>query len=132
MAVRAQPALVPQCGSKQVDVKAAHFPVLSCETLAPLGAKSALVAGHKLVLPTSDLRRIVVIGDTGCTSKASDSIFQDCNNITAWPFSALAQQAAAQRPDLVVHLGDMHYRESPCSAGVAGCEGSPWGYGFDV
>ncbi|MBV9902959.1 MAG: metallophosphoesterase, partial [Alphaproteobacteria bacterium] len=30
--------------------------------------------------------------------------------------------------DLVIHLGDYHYRETACPAGNAGCAGSPWGY----
>jgi hypothetical protein len=35
-------------------------------------------------------------------------------------------------PDLVIHVGDYHYREDPCPLGNAGCAGSPWGYGWDV
>jgi hypothetical protein len=40
--------------------------------------------------------------------------------------------AAAARPDLVIHVGDYHYREGPCPARHAGCAGSPWGYGWDA
>ena len=36
------------------------------------------------------------------------------------------------QPDLVIHVGDYHYRESPCADGNEGCAGSPWGYGFDA
>ena len=36
------------------------------------------------------------------------------------------------RPDLVIHVGDYHYRENACPAGNAGCAGSPWGYGWDA
>ena len=39
---------------------------------------------------------------------------------------------AASRPDLVIHVGDYHYREDACPAGHAGCAGSPWGYGWDA
>ena len=35
-------------------------------------------------------------------------------------------------PDLVVHVGDYHYRENACPAGDAGCSTSPWGYGWDA
>jgi hypothetical protein len=40
--------------------------------------------------------------------------------------------AAAKSPDLVIHVGDLHYRESPCPDSLPGCKGSPWGYGFDT
>ena len=45
--------------------------------------------------------------------------------------SAEASLATA-RPDLVIHVGDYHYREDACPAGHAGCAGSPFGYGFDA
>jgi hypothetical protein len=35
-------------------------------------------------------------------------------------------------PDLVIHIGDFHYRENACPPQVAGCQGSPWGYGWDT
>ena len=43
------------------------------------------------------------------------------------PFAALATAAAALKPDLVIHLGDYLYRETPCPASFAGCAGSPYG-----
>jgi len=46
-----------------------------------------------------------VFGDTGCNPE------QDC--ATAWPFPELAADAAAQQPDLVIHLGDYDYRGTP-------------------
>jgi hypothetical protein len=39
----------------------------------------------------------------------------------------LAAAAAALKPDLVIHVGDYLYRESPCPPGNQGCAGSPWG-----
>jgi len=32
----------------------------------------------------------------------------------------------------VLHVGDYHYRENACPPDVAGCQGSPWGYGWDT
>jgi hypothetical protein len=32
----------------------------------------------------------------------------------------------------VVHVGDYHYRETPCPAARPGCQGSSWGYGWDT
>lgn len=47
-------------------------------------------------------------------------------------FAQIAEKAASLRPDLVIHLGDYLYRESPCPAGNKGCEGSPWGDSLSV
>ncbi len=75
--------------------------------------------------PVADPQRILVLGDTGCRIKGS--YVQACNDPVAWPFARLAQAAAALKPDLVIHLGDYLYRESPCPQGNTGCAGSPYG-----
>jgi hypothetical protein len=72
-----------------------------------------------------DIKRIVVIGDTGC--RLNDALVQDCNDPVKWPFAQVARLAAARRPDLVIHVGDYHYRETPCPQARAGCAGSPYG-----
>ena len=90
------------------------------------------VAGRALPLPKANPRRIVVMGDTGCRIKTADRVFQACNDAAQWPFAAVAGAAADARPDLVIHVGDYHYRENACPAGNAGCAGSPWGYGWDA
>jgi hypothetical protein len=69
--------------------------------------------------------RILVLGDTGCRIKGS--LVQPCNDPVQWPFAALAQSAARFKPDLVIHVGDYLYRETPCPAGNAGCTGTPYG-----
>jgi hypothetical protein len=106
--------------------------VLVCDAL--LGARTirASVGGRALPVPKRRPERIVVIGDTGCRLKRADGIFQACNDRDAWPFADVADAAAAMHPDLVVHVGDYHYRENACPAGDAGCAGSPWGYGWDA
>lgn len=134
MQVRARPDTGPQ----------ARFPVLVCEAAVPAGAATLAVGLRALPPPPSVLRRLVVIGDTGCRLKgksvpdpaASDDDgtgkFQDCDDPADWPFAAIAARAAGEQPDLVVpdlviHVGDYIYRESPCPAGDKGCAGSPWG-----
>ena len=103
-----------------------NFPVTVCEAPLPAGTRSAIIAGQALALPVPAPRRILVIGDTGCRMEAP-SDFQACNDPAAWPFARVAARAAAWRPDLVIHLGDYHYRESPCPSGNAGCAGNPVG-----
>jgi hypothetical protein len=72
----------------------------------------------------------VVIGDTGCRINKNEA--QDCNDPKDYPFAMIAEAAARFRPDLVLHVGDYHYREDPCPAARAGCAGSPFGYTWDV
>jgi hypothetical protein len=104
--------------------------VLTCEAAIPLRAREVRIAGRALPLPVAEPKRIVVIGDTGCRLKGKE--FQDCNDAKEYPFAHIASSAAAFRPDLVVHVGDFHYREDPCPDDRPGCKGSPWGYGWDV
>ena len=100
------------------------FPA-TCSFAIPAGAKSLSLNGVELQLPVADPQRILVLGDTGCRIKGT--ALQACNDPKAWPFATLAKAAAAQHPDLVIHLGDYLYRESPCPATFPGCAGSPWG-----
>jgi len=134
MLVRALPATVPlrPTRSSPAESKPSAFPVLVCEGPLPSGAAHASVAGLVLPVPKGAPRRIVVIGDTGCRLKRSDATFQACNDANAWPFAEVADAAAAARPDLVIHVGDYHYRENACPSDNAGCAGSPWGYGWDT
>jgi hypothetical protein len=104
--------------------------VQSCEAPLPAGARRVLVDGQPLPLPVAEPARIVVIGDTGCRLKGKEA--QDCNDPEAYPFAKVAAGAAAWKPDLVVHVGDFHYREDPCPADRKGCAGSPFGYGWDA
>ncbi|MGH2347860.1 MAG: metallophosphoesterase family protein, partial [bacterium] len=104
------------------------YPVLVCEATIPSGVASASVGGQALPLPKPSPSRIVVIGDAGCRISA-DKV-QACNDPQAWPFERVANSAAAFQPDLVIHVGDLLYREEACPVGNAGCVGSPFGYNF--
>ena len=122
-------------GSKTTPWKS-DFNVLTCEFKIPDTAKTAIVNGQalKLINSTSTINRVVVIGDTGCRIKglaafgspsgAGDPL-QDCSDDRAWPFKRIAAAAASFNPDLILHNGDIHYREGipagvESPAGVAG------------
>lgn len=117
---------------RRPGARPAVFDILTCEAVLPANTVHASVAGTPLPLPKAQARRIVVIGDTGCRLAAKDLRYQDCNNPEAFPFATIAAAAAAWQPDLVVHVGDYHYREDPCPSGQPGCAASPWGYGWDT
>lgn len=121
----------PPPGNTQPERKPTRFVLRACEAAWPAGASRVQVGAVTLNAPATELLRIVVIGDTGCRLKASDKDFQPCNDAYGWPFPRVLAQALALKPDLVIHVGDYHYRESPCLTGMSGCAGSPWGYGDD-
>jgi hypothetical protein len=140
MDVRALPAVVPPRAPKG-DGKIANpaampaaFPVLTCEKAIRDGTARATIAGRALPLPKADVRKLAIIGDTGCRMAAGPwgQVFQSCNDASAWPFASIAEAVAASTPDVVLHVGDYHYREAPCPASNAGCARSPWGYGWDA
>ncbi|MFO1317402.1 MAG: metallophosphoesterase [Burkholderiales bacterium] len=133
MSVRMPPATVPGRPSRSdPPAQPTAFPVLTCEAVIPPDTRNAAIDGHPLPLPVADPQRIVLLGDTGCRIVGSFNLFQACNDPSQWPFRQVSDAAAATRPDLVIHVGDFHYRESACAPGNAGCAGSPWGYGWDA
>jgi hypothetical protein len=107
------------------------FPVLSCETTIPGGTGSASIQGQQLALPNPNPAQFVVWGDTGCRL-ATGNPFQACNDPNAWPTGLNASTASFTFPDLIIHMGDLHYREIPCPVGNTGCAGSPFGFGWDA
>ncbi|HEY0303081.1 MAG TPA: metallophosphoesterase [Rhizomicrobium sp.] len=113
-----QTAMAPRAAAS------ADFPLV-CAIAIPAGTKSLRRGALDVALPSPDPLRILVLGDTGCRIKGT--ALQACNDPVAWPFAGLARAAAALKPDLIVHLGDYLYRESPCPADFAGCAGSPHG-----
>jgi hypothetical protein len=79
--------------------------------------------------------RIVVLGDSGCRLKEGrhGDEFQNCQDPQQWPFPQVMKQVARERADVIMHLGDYHYREQ-CSKGkpcekmsrAIGYGWSPW------
>jgi hypothetical protein len=100
------------------------FPDSVCDfAIQPLAGKVRVGSTVLPAIPSAP-KRIVLFGDTGCRLKG-DAV-QACNDPAAWPFPTIAKDIAALHPDLVIHVGDYYYRETPCPAGVA-CSGSPYG-----
>ena len=112
--------------------KPSVFDARVCEARIAPTARRARVTGQALPLPPALVRRIVVIGDTGCRIKAADHAFQACDDPKAYPFAKVAAAAARWRPDLVIHVGDYLYRENPCPRDRPACQGGAWGYGLDA
>jgi Calcineurin-like phosphoesterase len=112
-----------------VPKKHADFPVITCEAAPPRNAASLTLDGSQLPAPAREVKRIVIVGDTGCRIKGKKT--QDCNKERKWPYRTIARLAADAEPDLVIHVGDYLYREKPCD-GADDCPPSVTGYGWDV
>ncbi len=93
---------------------------LLCSATLPQGVRIPGVPAVNL-----NPQRIVILGDTGC--RLLGQTIQNCNNPQDWPFYNIAAAAAHLKPDLVIHVGDYQYRESPCPPGNQGCAGTPYG-----
>ncbi|MEQ1518144.1 MAG: metallophosphoesterase [Usitatibacteraceae bacterium] len=134
MSVRVAPGTMAQrpTASDTANSKPSMFPVLVCESPLPTSATRAAIGDISLSLPRANPQRIIVIGDTGCRMKKADNAWQACVDMEAWPLAAIADAAAAFAPDLVIHVGDFHYRENACPDDMSGCRNSPWGYGWDT
>jgi hypothetical protein len=127
MMLRATPEMVLK------GVASARFPVRSCEANVSSPIVGLTLDNMPLPLKRGEPSRIVIIGDTGCrVEKGEKYRLQDCNDPEAWPYAKMARHAADARPDLVIHVGDFHYREAACPEGRVGCKGSPHGPGWDV
>ena len=132
--VKATPERAPRKNNPAFDP---DFPVGACELELPRSAQQASMAGEAVALPRNRTRRIVVIGDTGCRIKVpADSPgdpIQDCSDSNAWPWPKIALAAARTQPDLVIHLGDFHYREycdDPALCSAVAERGTVIGYGW--
>ncbi len=142
MSLRVGPETIPP---RPTDLKPSEFPVTTCEYSIPSGTQTASIIdgdehhggddeedrGHRLPLPKANPQRIVILGDTGCRLHIGDP-WQACYDREEWPLKTIAETAARFEPDLVLHVGDYHYRENECPPDIGGCQGSPWGYGWDV
>lgn len=106
------------------------FPADVCEASAPLTTAKLSVSGKPLPVVPAEIKRIVVIGDTGCRIEGKSA--QPCNDPKGWPYATVARLSAARKPDLVIHVGDYYYRESACPAGDSGCANSPHGDNLPV
>ncbi len=102
-----------------------NYPVHVCIAHSSTSARRITVDGMAVPTLPADIKRIVVIGDTGCRLKGD--FIQDCNDPVKWPFARVAHLAAARHPDLIIHVGDYHYREAACPMSRPGCAGSPYG-----
>jgi len=64
------------------------------------------------------VKKIILMGDTGCRMKEGKwgQSYQNCKDGKDWIYKSVADKIAAEKPDMILHVGDYHYREH-CSEG---------------
>lgn len=75
------------------------------------GSVNVEIRKKKIKLPNYDVKRFVVIGDSGCESSffSGEHKVQNCKDPKAWPFKEIADKVAELKADFVVHMGDYAY-----------------------
>jgi hypothetical protein len=79
-----------------------------CEVVVAGNPKKINVADHNIPVRKATLDRVLIIGDTGCGN--NNSMGQICENPDSWPFPTIAGSIAKEDFDLIIHMGDYHYR----------------------
>jgi hypothetical protein len=114
---------------ERVDARATLFGRM-CEERRTLAQTLKLrIATADRVLLEQEVTRnpanIVALGDTGCRVVSYKD--QGCHDPVKWPFARVATAAAATRPNLILHLGDYYYRETPCLGSAKDCKAGVYG-----
>jgi predicted phosphodiesterase len=109
-----------------------EFDATTCAAMLPGGATEILAGDQLLPTPVDAPQTVVIVGDTGCRLSDKHGQYQACDDPESWPFATIAESIATVNPDLIVHLGDYVYRESPCPDGNDGCAGSPSGQNLET
>jgi hypothetical protein len=86
------------------------FKVKVCEARYPVGRSLTVDGGPRLPAVAEAPTRIAVLGDSGCEPKDQKGCGLDDPQ---WPFPTIAKAAAANHPDLILHVGDYNYRGTP-------------------
>lgn len=107
----------------------AQFGVRVCEAVTKTTTKLVEVDQKKIPIALAQVKKILVLGDTGCRISSHSKLgnTQSCNDADGWPFEKIAKLGAGWKPDLIIHVGDYIYRETSCPEGEAGCRNSPSG-----
>ncbi|MGL9732924.1 MAG: metallophosphoesterase [Wolbachia sp.] len=83
-----------------------------CELTVETSAENININNIQIPILPEKISKIAFIGDTGCRINA---LFQqECNSINSWPFKKNLDSIASHKPDLIIHVGDYHYRKTKC------------------
>ncbi|MDG7055176.1 MAG: metallophosphoesterase [Wolbachia endosymbiont of Menacanthus eurysternus] len=83
-----------------------------CELTAEMSSKNISIDNIRVPTLPEKISKVAFIGDTGCRINA---LFQqECNSVDSWPLKKNLDSIASHKPDLIIHVGDYHYRKTKC------------------
>lgn len=86
-----------------------------CELSLPRETKEIIIDDHQIPTLSVQIKKIAFIGDTGC--RVTNLVEQACDSTKEWPLTLILNSISDHNPDLIVHVGDYHYREKTCKSG---------------
>ncbi len=89
-----------------------NFPEKVCELSLSKSVEEVTIDDYQIPMLSPEIKKIAFIGDTGC--RVTNLIEQSCNSDKEWPLVKVLNSISAHKPDLIVHIGDYHYREKSC------------------
>lgn len=95
-----------------------------CELLVQKDVKEININNVQIPILPKKINKIAFIGDTGCRINMLHQ--QECNSLESWPLKKNLDSIALHKPDLIIHVGDYHYRRTKCRS-IQKC-GSVYGY----
>lgn len=95
-----------------------------CELLVERDAHNISIDDLQIPVLPEQVNKIAFIGDTGC--RVNMLFQQECNSVDSWPLKKNLDSIALHKPDLIIHVGDYHYRKTKCR--VAKKCGDIYGY----
>ncbi|WP_261722502.1 hypothetical protein [Wolbachia pipientis] len=80
-----------------------------CEFIVGQNVRDIHINGMQVPTVPEKISKIAFIGDTGC--RVNTFYQQECNSVESWPLKQNLNSVALHQPDLVIHVGDYHYRK---------------------
>ncbi len=110
------------------------FPIKICEAEYHRTDRARLIFedGTRVSLPrrADPVTDMAVVGDTGCRVTYYGD-HQHCLQPFQWPFQDIAAAMRFPRPQVILHVGDYHYRERGCASPLP-CGDGHNGYTWDA
>nr|QHB15550.1 SP49.7 [Bemisia tabaci] len=106
---------IARVDNKQVEMKirsSMNNTETVCELIVDRLARHITVDDKKIATLPKNIRKIAIIGDTGCRIKGDEQ--QACNSAEGWPLRKNLEAIALHKPELIVHVGDYLYRQTKC------------------
>ncbi|MGL9725853.1 MAG: metallophosphoesterase family protein [Wolbachia sp.] len=83
-----------------------------CELTVNSSTESISIDNTYIPTLPDKISKVAFIGDTGC--RINMLFQQECNLVDSWPLKKNLDSIALHKPDLIIHVGDYHYRQTKC------------------